>query len=223
MHALRSSSFASSRFFIVASSAAIELSHRADDFIELRSCQFRIDGQRDHFLRCLLTLGKRPGLVSEILEARLKMKRQRIIDRAADSFFLQVLLQFVTSCHPKGVLVVDRNICGVDHRSSDIGRVRESGVVILRIFPSRGTPAFKMRKLCEKYRCLKCIEPAVVPDFIMEVGLHSTMHAKPAKARSEILVLRNDHSSVAVSAEILGRKKAERTDGRSFTRFYCPV
>src|SRR5215208_3520228 len=118
--ALRSSSFASNRFFIVISSAAIKLSHRTDDFIELRIGQFRIDRQRDDFLCCLLTLRKCSGLVAEVLEARLKMKRQRIVNRAADSFLLQMLLQFVTSRHPKGVLIVDRDIRGVDYRRSDI-------------------------------------------------------------------------------------------------------
>src|SRR5512141_2346848 len=140
MHAVRSSSLRRSCCFIVVSLVAIELSHRLDDFVELARRQLGVNGKRNHFFRRFLALRKRSLGISEILEARLEMERERIVNRIAYSLLLQLFLKFVTSRDPKGVLIVDRYVHAIDDRRSHVGHPCERLVVILSVLSSRSAP-----------------------------------------------------------------------------------
>ena len=146
------------------------------------------------------------------------MKWKRIINRVADSLLLQMLLQLVTFRHAKGVLVVDRDVSRVYDWRSDIGHPRKRGIVILGVPSSRSAPRFEMRELGEKNHRLKGVEAAVVADFVMVVGLESAMHSQATKAVCEIFTLRDDHSAIAISTEILRREETECSERRRFSR-----
>src|SRR5687767_6029180 len=215
MTAVRLSSFSSRCCFML---IAIELSHCFDDFVELPGGQLGVDRQRDHFFRSLLALGKRALGVAEVLETWLQVQRQRVIHRVADSLRLEMGLEVITPGNADRVLVIDRHVRGVDHRSTYVRRARERRIVVLGVSAPARTPGLEMRKLGEKNSRLKRIEPAVVSDLVMKVGLHPAVHAKAPQAPRYLLVLRHHHPTVAVSAEVLGWKEAERSDCRGFPR-----
>ena len=63
--------------------------------------------------------------------------------------------------------------------SSTIG---ECGVVVRGILPARRAPRREVRQLREQHGRLQRVEPAVVTDFVVVVGLHAAVHAEPAQA-----------------------------------------
>ena len=82
------------------------------------------------------------------------------------------------------------------------------------------TPALEMPELGAQHGRLQSVEPAVVADFIMEIGLQSSVHPQATQPFGQRIVLRHDHSGVAIGAEVLRRKKAESADCRRFTRHH---
>src|SRR5215212_2661889 len=71
--------------------------HGADDLVELRARQLRIDGEREHFVRGALRLGAAARLVVQVREAGLKVQRERVVDRRADAALLEMRLQLVAT------------------------------------------------------------------------------------------------------------------------------
>src|SRR5678816_74718 len=96
-------------------SASVKRAHRSDDFIELALGQLREDRQRYHLCRRTLGLGTAPRLVTEVREARLKVERERIVNRSADTPFLQKGLQIVAAGNAERVLIEDRDIAPVSY------------------------------------------------------------------------------------------------------------
>src|SRR5689334_15344089 len=88
----RDSSLRRSWSFMVVSPFAIKISYRIDHFIALRSRKLGKNRKRDHFPGGLLTHGERAFLVAEVFEARLEVKRQRIVHRISDSLLFKVVL-----------------------------------------------------------------------------------------------------------------------------------
>src|SRR5579862_742952 len=99
--------------FISGSGAAIECTNSAHDLVELTSFQFGIDRERNDLFGGTFGMRTRPLLIAEIREARLKVKRQRIVDRAADLLVREESSQVVPTLHPQGVLIEDRFVGAV--------------------------------------------------------------------------------------------------------------
>jgi len=75
-------------------------------------------------------------------------------------------------------------------------------------------PACQMRQLGGQHRRLQGIQARVVPDLVVEVLLGTPMHAEPLQSLGEGIVLGDEHSAVAVAAEVLRWEEAERADRR---------
>src|SRR5580765_452588 len=101
-------------------SASVERAHRSDDFIELALGQLREDWQRYHLCRRSLGLWTAPRLVAQVRETRLKMERERVVDRIADTSFLQEGLQIVAAGNAERVLIEDRNVTRFHVRRLDV-------------------------------------------------------------------------------------------------------
>ncbi len=115
--------------------------------------------------------GKLPFAQSEVLEAGLKMERERIVDRRPDPLLLQEGLQLVAPLHPQRVLVEDRDVGRIDVRRLHFGQVGEGGVVVRRVGPAPRAPVRQVRQLGEQDRRLQRVQPRVVADFVVEVLL----------------------------------------------------
>src|SRR5687768_12193793 len=204
MHAVLSSSFWRSLSFIVGvESVAIEPPHRIDDFLELPARKLGINGKRDDFTRCLFALGKSAIGISEISEARLEVKRERIVDGISYPPLLQMLLKSVTPLGAKCVLVVDGDVRGIDGGSANTIEIRERSVIERCIATARGTPAFEMRQFREKHCRLESVQSAVVTDLVVMIRLHPAVYAEPPKPHRKVFILCHHHPAVAESAEIL--------------------
>src|SRR5688572_5148741 len=180
MQALRSASFCRSRSFMSVSarfSVAIELPDGSDDCVELRLGQLRIDRKRQNLLRRALAFGERTLGVLEIGEARLQVKRQRIVDRMTDALRLEMGGELIAARHAKRVLVVDRHVPRLDNRRAYFRQSGESGGVVGRVPPAGGAPSFEMRQLRQKDGRLKRVESAVVPNLVVVIRLETSMHA----------------------------------------------
>src|SRR5258708_869981 len=178
MHASRELSFASKRSFIP--SVAIEFPHRPDHLIELTFLQLWIDRKRDNLFCSALALRKPSFFEAEVSEARLEMKRQRVVNRVTDFTRLEIRLQIVTPLGTQRVLVVNRNVLRIDSRRSHVGNIRKRAVVVVGVLSARRAQLLKRRQLRDEHRRLDRVELTVVADFIVIVRLEPAMNPKTA-------------------------------------------
>src|SRR5919108_5673500 len=66
-----------------------------------------------------------------------------------------------------------------------------------------------MRQLHAQNRCLNSIQAAVCPELIVIIALHTPVVSQPPHVLGVVGIARCNQSRVAVSAQVLGRVKAE--------------
>jgi len=143
---------------------------------------------------------------------------QRIIDGGPDLPTLQIGLQIVAALGANRVLIEDRLILRIDRWYTDTVDASQRLGVVARILPPLRAPAGEMRELGAQHSRLERVQTAVVANFVVEVLLGPAVNAKSAQARRKRLILRDDHSAITVTAEILRREEAQGPHRRDLTR-----
>src|SRR2546422_9092963 len=99
--------------------------------------------------------------------------------------------------------------CGSHSGRGDAGHAREQNIIARSVGAPRGVPGVQMAQLHAENRGLHFVEPAVPALLFTEVFPAFTVTAKRTQALREFLGVRENHSAVAVCAQILGRVEAE--------------
>src|SRR5689334_4912373 len=89
------------------SGAGVERLDGLADVCHILGRNFRIHGERQHFLRSSFAHWKIAGLVSQLRETFLQVKRQRVVDLRANTMLFQIALQPVTLFTADYVLVIN--------------------------------------------------------------------------------------------------------------------
>ena len=84
-----------------------EFGDGADDNTLLRSGELGVDGKREALCGSAFRRRKVAAVVTQIAEARLKMKRHRVVDLRANTALGQVGSEIVASCRADDKLIED--------------------------------------------------------------------------------------------------------------------
>src|SRR5512135_3139873 len=130
--------------------------------------QLRVDRQRKHFFRGLLSDREIPLFMSKKTDCFLEMQRDRIIHDRGDIFFTQGLLYLVPLRAPERILVVYMLHIRSRHRPQDA--LGEEFVIECRPPSASLIILVDALEFDEKYTCLNFIKPAVKADSLMPVS-----------------------------------------------------
>src|SRR4051794_25113924 len=114
-------------------SASVERAYRGDDFIELALRELRKYRQRYDLSRRALGFRTAPCLVTEVCETGLKMERERVVDRGADTPLFQEGLQIVAAGNAERVLIEDRDVARLHVWRLDVREIGEGSVIVRRV------------------------------------------------------------------------------------------
>ena len=142
-----------------------------------------------------------------MLEALLKVQRDRVVDAPADALGFQVLAQRVAALRADRVLVEDvaapRSANGeFDVLTADEPGVAEQAVVDGGVADAGGGPGIEMRELHAQDRGLQRVEAAVPADRLVLVAFALAVDAQYFQARSDVAVVGRYRAAVAECAEI---------------------
>src|SRR5712692_8441769 len=152
------------------------------------------------------------------------MQRIRIVNRAADFSFTQKFVEGIALFDANGVLVVDVLESFGSERRHDAGNLREEPVVFRGVRLAGALPIRKMAQLYPQNGSLDFIEAAVPAGLGAQIFCRLAMIAQRSNARREFSGIRDDHSRVAVRAQIFRGVKteagnvAERAGAPAFVR-----
>jgi hypothetical protein len=155
-------------------------------------------------------VGEVAFFVSEVAEAFLQVKRERVIYFGADAVFCEEGADFVPMRDPNNELVVDVVVrqAGVEPRLGGEGecgefwRVCECFAVPTGFGSAFGAPEVEVWEFDVEDGGLDGVDAEVAPDVGVEVARFHAVVAKATHFCRECVVLTGDHSGIAEGAEI---------------------
>ena len=143
-------------------------------------------------------------------EARLQMKRHRVVDFVADAAVVEVTLQRAAIRSPDDELIVDvAPTLRLDRQRDPPVKagVAEHCAVAIGVRTPRIGPLGEVRRLDAQNRGLERVHPEIAADEVVVVlRLHSVI-AQKTHATCEIGIVRGDQTGIAERAEILAREE----------------